>query len=93
MSERQQARILLESIPEQNLHEIVFQTEVKIKEYKDFLDRVDYLGQEQWARHIPQEEIRPAPAQAMQTMPKGAGRTLRALPSSPRRLRMHGNGY
>jgi len=45
------------SIPEQNLHEIVFQTEVKIKEYKDFLDRVDYLGQEQWARHIPQEEI------------------------------------
>ena len=38
-------------------YEIFFQTEVRIREHRDYLDRLDYLGQEQWARHIPQEEI------------------------------------
>lgn len=37
--------------------DIVWKYRVKIREYKDFLDRVDWQGEEVWVRHIPQEDI------------------------------------
>ncbi len=36
---------------------IVFHYEVKIREYRDYLDRKDWQGNEIWVRHIPQEDI------------------------------------
>ena len=38
-------------------YEMTFRLTVKIQGYRDYLDRLDYRGQEQWAKHIPQEEI------------------------------------
>ena len=36
---------------------VTFRIFVRIREYRNHLDRTDYLGREQWAMHIPSEEI------------------------------------
>jgi len=52
-----------ESVPfdnaafQESAPELTFQIIVEIRSYKDYLDRLDYLGRQQWARHIPQEKI------------------------------------
>ncbi|MBR1770800.1 MAG: family 43 glycosylhydrolase [Lachnospiraceae bacterium] len=37
--------------------EVIWKYRVKIREYKDFIDRKDWQGNEVWIRHVPQEDI------------------------------------
>ena len=46
-----------QSITKRACNILEFRTCVKITEYKDYMDRLDYMGREQWVRHVPQEEI------------------------------------